>query len=240
MKKQTLIIGFVAAIMPVYGQLAIESNLQGQELPLMYQTDFESEADDWKFVDEGWKVKQIGAPGEKGANKVLSQYIKKTNYKPEFRSPGHIALLDSNVVTDFQLDIRVHSTHKDYNHRDACLFFGYQNPSQFYYVHLGKKMDDHANQIFIVNKAARTKISTTTTNGTDWDDKWHHVRIKRNVESGDIKVYFDDMENPIMTANDKTFAWGQIGVGSFDDTADWDDLKLYGNRFEASNNAEKK
>ena len=117
---------------------------------------------------------------------------------------------------------------ENYNHRDACLFFGYQSPTQFYYVHLGKKTDPHANQIFIVNNAARTKISLTTTPGTAWDEKWHNVRIKRDVKSGDIQVFFDDMEKPVMTANDKTFTWGQVGLGSFDDTADWDDFALKG------------
>lgn len=43
--------------------------------------------------------------------------------------------------------------------RDACLVFGYQDPSHFYYVHLGKQADDHANQVFIVNDAAQLKIS---------------------------------------------------------------------------------
>ena len=26
----------------------------------------------------------------------------------------------------------------------------------------------------------------------------------------------------------KSFAWGQVGVGSFDDTSDWDDVALRG------------
>jgi hypothetical protein len=34
------------------------------------------------------------------------------------------------------------------------------------------------------------------------------------------------MQAPVMTAIEKTFAWGQIGLGSFDDTADWYDLVL--------------
>lgn len=97
-----------------------------------------------------------------------------------------------------------------------------------YYVHLGKKTDEHANQIFIVNNAARTKISTKTTAGTDWDDKWHHVRVVRRPASGEIAIYFDNMKEPVMTANDKTFAFGQIGVGTFDDTADWDDIVVRG------------
>jgi hypothetical protein len=124
--------------------------------------------------------------------------------------------------------VNVQSTHEDYGHRDVCLFFGYQNPGQFYYVHLGKRADPHANQIFIVNESDRTKISLTTTEGTDWDDEWHHVRITRSVESGEIAVYFDDMENPVMTAKDTTFKWGQVGLGSFDDTGDWDDFTVHG------------
>lgn len=31
-----------------------------------------------------------------------------------------------------------------------------------------------------------------------------------------------------MTATDKTFAWGRVGVGSFDDTGNWQDVKLRG------------
>ena len=60
-----------------------------------------------------------------------------------------------------------------------CIVFGYQDPAHFYYVHLGKKADDHANQIFIVNGADRKKISLTSTSGTNWDDKWHTVRVVR-------------------------------------------------------------
>lgn len=229
MNKSSLVIFLVAAIMPVYGTLAIEGLAQGQDLPRVYSTDFESGTDDWQFVDEGWKVKRVSdAESKDSANNVLSQFKKKTNYKPKFRSPGHLGLLKGHVVSDFQLDVRVLSTHKDYNHRDVCLFFGYQSPTQFYYVHLGKKTDDHANQIFIVNNAARTKISTKTTTGTDWDDDWHRVRITRNASSGEIMVYFDDMDTPVMTATDQTFSSGRIGIGSFDDTADWDDLVLRG------------
>ncbi len=100
----------------------------------------------------------------------------------------------------------------------------------FYYVHLGQKTDDHANQIFLVNEAPRTKISLTTTAGTPWDDQWHHARIRRTVESGEIAVFFDDLEKPVMTARDKTFLSGAVGIGSFDDTGRFDNLELRGVR----------
>ena len=129
---------------------------------------------------------------------------------------------------NFVLDLKFQSTKKDYGHRDLCLFFGFQDPSHLYYVHFGKKTDDHANQIFIVNDKPRTKISTKTTEGTNWDDEWHHARIVRDVESGRIEIYFDDMKTPVMTATDKTFTWGKVGVGSFDDTGRFDDVYLFG------------
>jgi hypothetical protein len=122
---------------------------------------------------------------------------------------------------------------KDYGHRSMCMFFGYQDPANFYYVHFGKQMDDHANQIFIVDDAPRTKISTKTTDGTPWDDAWHHVKIVRTVEDGAIAIYFDDMETPVMTATDKTFASGQIGLGTFDDAGIWDNVVLRGTVVEA-------
>jgi hypothetical protein len=121
------------------------------------------------------------------------------------------------------------STHPDYPHRDLCLFFGYQDDSHLYYVHFGKKTDDHANQIFIVNDSDRKKISTKTTPGTDWNDEWQHARIVRDAESGKIEVFFNDMQTPVMVAEDKTFTSGRVGVGSFDDIGNFDHIAVYGN-----------
>ena len=193
--------------------------------PIVHQTDFENGADEWAPTDDSaWKVKQT----DRG--RVYSQFKKQSDYEPPHRSPFNISLLQDVAVGDFELTARVLSTHEDYGHRDACLVFGYQDPAHFYYVHLGKKTDDHANQIFIVNDAPRTKISLTTTPGTDWDDKWHNVKIVRNTTTGTIEVFFDDMEKPVMTAKDTTFTWGGIGLGTFDDTSDWDDVVLRGRK----------
>lgn len=201
------------------------SELRAEDLPLIYETNFEQGASEWSPKEpKGWKVKKT----EKG--NVYSQFEKEATYKPPHRSPFHISLLNDQVATSFVFDAKVLSTHPDYGHRDACMVFGYQDPAHFYYVHFGKQGDNHANQIFIVNGADRKKISLTTTTGTPWNDEWHEVRVKRDVESGSIEVFFDDMEKPAMTANDKTFLWGSFGVGTFDDTSDWDDIMIRGMR----------
>lgn len=199
------------------------SELKG--LPLLFQADFEDcKSDAWgATTPAAWKVE------EQHGNKVFHQFQHKVIETP-VRSPFNRAVIKDLLVSDFVLDLKLQSTARDYPHRSLCLFFGYQDPAHMYYVHFGQKTDDHANQIFIVNNEPRKKISTETTSGTPWDDKWHHARIVRNIETGSIEVFFDDMEKPVMKAVDKTFTWGQVGVGSFDDTGRFDDVLVYGKK----------
>jgi hypothetical protein len=226
---RTIAVSFVALFL-VVSSLALKA---ADPLPVVYTDDFEKGADNWQPLDaDQWKVKKTDD------GQVYSQHVKKSNYKPPHRSPTNIALLKDVTVGDFELKVKVRSTHEDYGHRDACLVFGYQDPSHFYYVHLGKQADDHANQIFIVNNAARLKISVTSTAGTNWQERWHDVKIVRDAKDGKIEVYFDDMKKPVMTANDKTFTWGRIGVGTFDDTADFDNLELRGEKVVKATSAE--
>lgn len=192
------------------------------KLPLILHEDFEKGADRWEPTDaNAWKL-------VKAADSTAYSLFQQSKYVPPVRSPVNISLLKEVSLGEFQLDVRALSTGRDYGHRDMCLFFGYQNPKQFYYVHLARNADDHANQIFIVNNEPRKKISDKTTEGTKWDDAWHTLRLVRKPADGTIAVYFDDLKEPVMTATDKTFANGRIGLGSFDDTGSFDELKLSG------------
>lgn len=190
-------------------------------LPLVFEEDFESGAARWRMTDaKAWEVIE-----ENGNHALTLQ--RSSDYKPKVRSPLSIALaLDVNVGS-FVLEATVKQTGRDYNHRDLCLFFGYNGPSKFYYVHLATKADDHAHSIFLVNAAARISIASERTEGVVWDDNPHIIRIARDAESGQIEVFFDDMERPIMKTIDKTFLTGAIGLGSFDDTGTFDNIRLW-------------
>jgi hypothetical protein len=208
---------------PLFAALALLFAAEDKAPPLLFEDDFGKGADRWEPSDpKAWKV--IDAKG----GKAYSLFNKKSEFTPPHRSPLHYALVKDLSVGDFVLDVRCKSTIADYPHRDLCFFFGYQDKAHFYYAHLGKKTDDHCNQIFIVNGADRKKISTKTTDGTPWTDDWHHVKVVRKVADGTIEVFFDDMKAPAMTATDKTFTWGRVGVGSFDDTGDFREVKVYG------------
>lgn len=175
----------------------------------------------WEMTDaNAWEIAEDGSGGHALA------LVRGSEYAPPVRSPLNIALVKSLKFDSFEMTVKMKQTGREYGHRDLCLFFGYQDPSHFYYVHLATKADDHANSIFLVDGAARVSIAETRTDGTKWDDQYHTVRVVRNTATGRIEVYFDDMAAPVMTATDKTFGAGQVGVGSFDDVGEFKDFQV--------------
>jgi len=198
----------------------------GADLPVAFQDDFErDEPSGWDFTDKAaWRITRLNDRHQR----VLEQF-RESQYQPPVRSPLNIALVRGHDLADFVMDVAVRSTGRDYGHRDLCLFFDYQDPSHFYYVHLGKQADSAANSIFRVDGKPRVSIAEKRTQGTPWTDGWHHVRIVRTVPDGLIQVYFDDLKTPVMTAHDRSFTHGRLGVGSFDDTGMFDELRIRGN-----------
>jgi hypothetical protein len=199
------------------------------EFSTLMQDGFERGMQRWQTTDPDpadgvWQIIEAGEPG----NHAL-RVTGTSKYQPPFRSPHSIALVKDVIVGDFELLVRVQETNVNAGpHRDLCIFWGYQDPSHFYYVHLGAKADPHACQIFIVNDAARTMITVDKATGTPWTEGWHTVKVVRNIEDGAMQVFFDDMDKPLMTARDKRFTWGQVGLGTFDDHGNFDNFELRG------------
>jgi len=193
-------------------------------LPLVFQADFEdANLGPWQATDpDAWRIED----GLQNPGKVLSLFAA-SNYNPPFASPRNINLIKDVNVTSFVLRLDMLSTTDYYTGRDLCLFFGYQDPAHFYYAHIADVADSVHNSIHIVNNAARTPIADYRNSGNSWDDGWHDVRLVRDVDTGTIAVYFDDMAEPVMTAVDTTFTWGKVGVGSFDDTGQFDNIHLW-------------
>lgn len=205
-----------------FGMNPQDSAEQPPKFPLVFEDDFESGSSKWETTDDNaWTLQKSDG------NQVFGLNKRKSDYQPEHRSPHNIAMIKGLELSDFDIRFKVRSTKDTGNHRDCCVFFCHQNASQFYYVHMGAKPDPHSGQIMIVNNAPR-KAMTNNTKKTPWDDNWHEVRLTRDSKTGIINVYFDDCTKPHMQVTDKTFTKGRIGIGSFDDMNDFDDVKVYG------------
>ncbi|RJP30843.1 MAG: hypothetical protein C4527_08855 [Candidatus Omnitrophota bacterium] len=208
---------------------SIPETMEG--MPLLFSEDFENGADQWEPTDSNaWKIIA------QGGNHVLSLF-QQSEYKPPVRSPINYTLIKDLWISDFVFEVKAEQTGKEYGHRDLCFFYHWRDRSHFYYTHIASVADPHANSIFLVNGEPRVSIAKERTDGTQWiDGKYHTIRIVRKVEEGSIKIYFDDMAKPIMIAEDKTFTAGRIGVGSFDDTGNFDNIRLWGVKVEPPKN----
>lgn len=198
----------------------------GADGKLLYRQNFDK-ADalkDFAMTDaKAWRLSPTNA----------LELTKQSQYKPIVRSPVNIALIADKVFEDFVLEADLIQTGREYGHRDMCIFFGFQTPTNFYYAHIATAADPNAHNIFIVNGKPRTNIAKKTTKGVNWGlGVWHKVRLERKIANGSIRVFFDDMSEPIMVAEDKTLGAGHIGFGSFDDTGMVDNIRIWGPKVE--------
>jgi hypothetical protein len=147
----------------------------------------------------------------------------------KIRRPAALAILKSDPFTDLTYRLELRSTAPvDLAVRDVQLIVGYQSPSQFYYVHLSAKTDGVHNGIFLVNDADRRRLDEPTSIARLTDQAWHRVRLERNVTTGHVRVFFDDDPAPILSATDGTITSGRVGVGSFDETAEFRSFAVKG------------
>jgi hypothetical protein len=152
------------------------------------------------------------------------------SYAPPFRSPFSVAIIRSLEVKSFVMDAEMLQTSPSGDgHRDMVLIWSFISPSEFYYAHISTAHDGVAHNILIVDNADRKAISTTFTTGYDWGrEVWKKLRVVRDVESGAMSVFdLDAPGTPILTANDKTFIDGYVGFGSFDNSGQVRNVKVW-------------
>jgi hypothetical protein len=181
-----------------------------------------------EFVDargvSQWDLDGSGA--WRMAGNVLQLYNAGVPAGP-IRRPAAMAIFKSSPVADFTLDVELRSTAPaDLDVRDVLLIFGYQSPTRLYYVHLSRKTDGVHNGIFLVNDADRRRLDAPTSVARLLDQEWHRVRLTRNATTGDIRVFFDGDPAPVLSASDATLSTGRVGVGSFDETAEFRQFAL--------------
>jgi hypothetical protein len=143
------------------------------------------------------------------------------------RRPAALAILRGRSFEDVKFTVDIRSTAPaDLAVRDVLLILGYQSPSRFYYVHLSAKTDNVHNGIFLVDNADRRRIDDGKARARLTDQEWHRVRLVRRATTGSIQVFFGNETEPTLSATDRTLVSGRVGVGSFDETAEFRALQF--------------
>lgn len=171
---------------------------------------------DWKIVEyQGNHVLRLDKAGPVGANP---------------RRPVKLALWKAGCVGSFDLEVRVKRDPILQAEGDVLVIFGFQDKLHFYYAHLSSDDGNVAvhNGLFRVNGGDRERIAGSGARPALPDEEWHRIRVSRNAQSGEIKLFLDEDANPRFQVTDRTHAYGLVGVGSFDNTGEFDDLRLTG------------
>jgi hypothetical protein len=171
----------------------------------------------WQFpFAEDWVVKQ------EGPLSYLHMLRSRDPLVP--RRPQQFARIKGVNVGSFTLETRLRR-----NESSLLIAFNYVDTLHFYYTHLsadpGAKVAVH-NGIFIVDGEPRKRIAGVEAAPVLPDKSWHKVRVERNVDSGSIQVFVDDEPQARFSVVDKTFKCGQVGLGSFDETGNFTDVRL--------------
>ena len=197
---------------------------------ISFHDDFESgNLNSWQFpYPEDWAIlseKRAQQGSENGAQGVNHYLHMKRNREPGMpRRPLQFALLKKAKVGSFDFQARVRREGKS-----MIVVFNYVDTLHFYYAHLSAdrgQQDAVHNGIFIVNGEPRKRIAGIDAPPALPDREWRRVRVARNARAGTIQVFMDDAHEPLFSAVDDTFTCGQVGIGSFDETGDFDDVVL--------------
>jgi hypothetical protein len=116
--------------------------------------------------------------------------------------------------------------------RSLILVYGYTDSAHFDYAHLstdtGNKQPRH-NGIFRVAGGERERISTQAGPPAFAGSKhWYHVVLRHDAKAGTVDVTVDGTAVPALHATDPDLKEGKIGLGSFDETASFRNVKVTG------------
>ena len=112
------------------------------------------------------------------------------------------------------------------------IVFAYRDAAHFNYAHFstdtGSKQPVH-NGVFHVYGGERVRISSEGGPASFAEaERWYHVRLTYDAAGGSVAVTVDGKAVPALHAVDLSLGAGKVGLGSFDETAEYKNVKITG------------
>ena len=191
-------------------------------------TDFTDGFGPWVPLHTGtWEIQDYGGDSVAALTEAGTQ-------RPPVRRPTAYLFLPDHVWQDVDLTIQARSLEDDsITARDVVLIFGYQDDTHYYYTHVCSSADDKTHNIImkVAGRERRVIHRETLPEPRLTNDRWHTIRV-RHLADGEIRVYVDDLEEPLMTATDSDYPAGSVAFGAFDDRALFNEVTVEGTRIE--------
>jgi hypothetical protein len=114
--------------------------------------------------------------------------------------------------------------------RSVMIVFAYLDEAHFDYAHMsidsGEKQPVH-NGIFHVYGGERVRISNARGSASfAATGRWYHLKLTHDAQTGSVEVTVDGQAVQALKATDVSLGAGKVGVGSFDETGEFKNVKI--------------
>jgi len=142
------------------------------------------------------------------------------------RRPTRIALLESKPYTTVTVEADVKR-----NGRSVIIAYAWQDDAHYNYAHIS--VDNAAaqnvhNGMFHIFGGERVRMSSLEGPGSLPTQDWTPVKLVFDGATGHCYVEVNGKRNPSLDAVDLSLRWGRVGLGSFDETGDFRNVKVTG------------
>jgi hypothetical protein len=144
---------------------------------------------------------------------------------PGPRRPSQFALLAMPLTKKVTLEADARPTKSS-----LIIVYAYRDSAHFDYVHFsvdtGVTQPVH-NGVFHVYGGERVRISNTIgVAAFSATNRWYHVKLEWDGTSGNVQGFVDGQPIPALHAVDLSLTEGRVGIGSFDETGDFKDVRV--------------
>jgi hypothetical protein len=195
--------------------------------PLLYAlpitTDFENGFGPWVPFSEGtWEIQEI-------EGNHVAALTESGSDRPPVRRPRSYIFLADHIFTDFTMTFRAKTLEPPETiWRDVVVIFGYVDDTHYYYAHISSLSDNRVHNIIMkVMGDTREMILNENTPPVQFTGDWNDIKVEKKA-NGHVAIYVNDMENPMMTADDVEYPAGSVAIGCFDDRGLFDDISIEG------------
>jgi len=142
------------------------------------------------------------------------------------RRPTKFALLDSKPYRKVTVEAEMKR-----NARSLIIVYAWQDDAHYNYAHISSdnavKANVH-NGMFHVFNGERVRMSPLDGPASFETQDWVPVKLVFDGDSGRCYVEVNGKRNPSLEAVDLSLRWGRIGLGSFNETGDFRNVKVTG------------
>jgi hypothetical protein len=144
---------------------------------------------------------------------------------PGPRKPGQFALMQMPNAVKVTLEADVRPTKGS-----LIVVFAYRDSAHFDYAHFSTdtamKQPVH-NGVFHVYGGERVRISASTGAAAfSGLNRWFHIKLAWDGATGGVQGFVDGATVPALHAVDLSLSDGRVGIGSFDETGDFKNVKV--------------